>query len=239
MAIKENLQAVARAGGSEIAGATILQRVSRGVSFCTLVGSLAVEWSTGNEALMGIVGGNVLQTTHDAFVTAVATGGASFTEQAFFGLVATAAVANFPRTTATIRDRFFPPHPENLDRQDGGRPSRLASLFGRFTTAFALGTAVPTIGRSTVEERTIQENARDVLTDAALIGLGVAAIAGTVSGVTDAAEALGMQQQAHTLVDIIKSPVTYISLFGVKVAVDLARSRFRRRAAAKRGDVDA
>lgn len=226
MAVGENIQAVAQAGSSEIAHATLLQKVSLGALAC----SLAFEWGTGNEALMGVVGGNVLQATHNALTTAIATGGASFTEQAIFGLVATVAVANFPQTTAKIRERFFP---DALEHKDDGQPreeprNKVAAILGRFTTAFALGTAVPVIARSTLQERTMKENAKDVLTDAALIGLGVAAIAGAASGVQSAGEALGLQQQAHVLVDVIKSPFTYVSLFGAKMVSDLLNKRSRK-----------
>lgn len=233
MSFKEDAISVLQEGQDEIRSASLAQRVSLGAMAC----SLAFEWGTGNEALIGMVGGAVFQHTHEALLTAAATGAASFGEQSIFGITAAVAVANFPRATKAIREKFFSgvsaPRQEEVEHTDENMQmpeesyrSKIAATMGRFATVFALGTAVPTIVRNAAHERSFSENTKDVLKDATLIGLGVVAIAGAAAGATNMGDALGIHQQSEVVVNVLTNPATYAGLFGLKTAWSIVKQRF-------------
>lgn len=69
---------------------------------------LAFEWGTGNEAFLGMVGGNVYDQTGNVIATGVATGVASFFEQSVLGVAMALNIKNMPGFTRGVRENFFP-----------------------------------------------------------------------------------------------------------------------------------
>jgi hypothetical protein len=90
-------------GREEFQDASLYQRAMLGATALTL----AFEWGTGNEAVIGISAGRVLQETHSILLTTATAGGASLLEQAVFGLSAVASIHNFPKLMGAVRTKLF------------------------------------------------------------------------------------------------------------------------------------
>ena len=73
------------------------------VVLASALGGVAFEWSTGNEALLGMVGGNLHDATDNPVITSLGTGGVSFVEQFALGTMMVAAISRFPRVAESLR----------------------------------------------------------------------------------------------------------------------------------------
>lgn len=232
MSLRASLTEIRHEGINELQEATPRQKLMLGATAC----ALAFEWGTGNEALIGVVGGNVLRATNDTLLTAAAAGGASFGEQALFGMTAAASIHYFPRVTSAIRRKIVGEEDITSAAEvtdgavvDQARLSRARKIGNRFLTAFALGTSINAFKNNATKEHNLQENTKNVIVDASLIGGGVAGIAAAAAGATNAGRSMGLQHEANTFVDIISSPFTYMGLFAAKSMADLRSWRRNRR----------
>ena len=225
MSVRETLHEIGIEGREEFAEASLMQKGVLGATAC----SLAFEWGTGNEALIGLVAGNVLRNTHDTLLTAAAGGGASFAEQSVFGLLAAASVHNFPRVMTAARKRLeTPSSPEDETGNQATSVSVAKRLGDRFLTAFAIGTSLAVMKNNATKEHTAAENTKNVVIDAGLIGGGVAGVAAIAAGATNLGRSIGLRDEMNVFVDVISSPFTYLGLFSLKSAFDFRRWRANR-----------
>lgn len=191
---------------------------------------LMTEW-TATEASLIAVSGAVLEATHSPTLTALATGGTSFIEQAALGLLTVATIRNFPGPFAAVRTNRELRKQRRITNQQEAANSTLdapaevmttlttdgsvvesparnrPSLLRRFGDAFGLGTSLNALVKNTSEEYSDAENVKNVLSDASLIGLGVTAIFG-----------VGTEAFSEPVaVDVLSSPWTYATVLGVMV----------------------
>ncbi len=188
----------------------------------TLAG-VGAEWGTGNEALLGVVGGHVHEATNDPLVTSAVTGGVSFVEQLTLGAMMAATIDRFPHVVSSLRNLTANAR-EHAKTADNG-----FSKVGRFIDAFVLGAAVDVVIANTQRAQTRAENNRRVLASAAMVGTSVAAIGGGASAALKVGAEHGFETQAHVAVNVISSPWTYAGLFGAKFAYNRIRKWHARR----------
>jgi len=189
---------------------------------------LVAEW-TATEASLVAVGNTVFSETHSPLVTALATGGTSFVEQAAFGLLTIASIKNFPSVFATVRAKkeqrkerkASPPSAYNISlefiaenvqaptaaAEAGQATGKRPGLLKRFGDAFGLGTSLNALIKNSSDELSGTENVKGVISDASLIGLGVTALFGIGT------EALG----EHAATDVLSSPWTYAGVLTLVV----------------------
>ena len=180
---------------------------------------MTFEWGTGNEALLGMVGGNVLDKTGDPAATGITTAGVSFAEQTALGLAMAINVKNFPRPIRKLQERFLP----FASDEDANVENK--KLSNRFLTAFALGSSAVVLAENTKQEKDFSDNCKSAVAHSGLIAGGVAAIAVTAAGATNLGRAVGAQEASDIFVEVIKNPGTWATLFLGKVGF----SRFKNR----------
>lgn len=214
MSAREVLTEVWQAGREDVRETTHAQKALLGAAALGLV----AEW-TATEASLVAIGDAVFEATHSPLMTAIATGGSSFVEQSAFGLLTVASIQNFPNTFAAVREKREERRQRKANEQDDATaPAEVTGedtkpvaeqpthkkrgFLKRFGNAFALGTSLNTLVNNTSEEFSGKENVENVMSDAALIGLGVTALFGVGT------EALSEQAAS----DILSSPLTYASV---------------------------
>lgn len=168
------------------------------------LGSLTCAFGTVNEALMGTIGGRVLEQTHNTLLTAGTVGGVSFSEQAVLGTVAALAVTSVPHMMSTIREQFF------AQKVTGASaPGR------RIVNALTFGATLRSLARGATDQQTLGESIRTVLADATIIGLGNAAIGAFASGVTNFGIQHGQEVLANDAIHVISNPLTWLAVIAI------------------------
>jgi hypothetical protein len=230
--IGNSLSEIKQIGSNEISEASMPQKASIAATAVTL----ALEWGTFNEGAIGYVAGNVLRQTHDVLLTATAAGAVSFTEQSIFGLTAAVSINNFPKVMGAIRGKIsgnedpitIQEIPEELNKDEATSTSRIKSLGNRALTAFSIGTSLKVMKDNALEQRSLADNARNVITDAGLIAGGVVGVAATAAGATNLGRSVGLGSEANIFADVISNPFTYLGLFGIKSAFDIKSWVYKR-----------
>jgi hypothetical protein len=191
---------------------------------------LAFEWGTGNEALLayvgshayGIVGSNNL--LENTFVTGAVTGGTSMLEQSLLGVTMAKCIPKFPKTLNLLQTKF------------DAQPIEKKSLFRKFTTGFFIGTPAYLTCDNIKEPKTTQQNVKEAIGVAALIGGGVAAVSGTTGFVSDLGTIYGFKDAAETFINILEKPYTYVGLFGLIKGPGFINKRLNRKKSEKEGE---
>ncbi|MDB5177801.1 MAG: hypothetical protein JWO61_184 [Candidatus Saccharibacteria bacterium] len=228
MSAREVLNEVWKAGHEDAHETTSAQKALLGAAAAALV----IEW-TATEASLVAVGNAVFDNTHSPLLTALATGGTSFAEQAALGLVTVASINNFPSVFATVRAKreqqkqrkankpstsevplevtaedIQIPLPASEMEQPTRKRLELINRFGKqFGDAFGFGTSLNALIKNTSEEFSSEQNVKNVISDAGLIGLGVTALFGI--GI----EVLG----EHATSEVLSSPFTYAGVISLMV----------------------
>lgn len=173
-------------------------------------GTLIFEWGTGNEAMLGIVGGTVYANTGSVLMTAAATGLASFAEQGAFGAVMAYNVGNFPKPMKKVEEVFFADKEEEVKVVVGSGKNYGA----RWNSGFVLGTSILMLIDNAHEPKSAKENLKNSTVNAALIGASVVAIAASAAALSNAGHNAGggWETASDVLVNVIKNPLTYIGL---------------------------
>ncbi len=166
------------------------------------VGALAFEWGTGNEALLGTIGGRLHDLTDNPIITGIATGSVSFAEQGTIGVLMATTISNFPKVAEAVRSAI--PERKNAEQ----------SKASRFLSVMVLGAGVELAVENAKRPHSRRENMRRAIGSAAIVGVATSAIIGTVSGVTKMGAEHGFEQQANVAVDAVSNPLTYAAAFG-------------------------
>lgn len=175
------------------------------------LGGVAFEWSTGNETLLGLVGGHTHRVTEDPALTGIVTGGTSFVEQFLLGTTMAAAIGRFPRLTTSIRRLV------SSARDYAAETDKRTSKVSRFLSAFVLGAAVDVAVNNSTQEHSRKDNQKRVAASAAMVGVAVAGIGTAGSGALRLGTEYGYEAQAQTAVNVITSPWTYLGLFAASL----------------------
>jgi hypothetical protein len=228
---KEVLGEMKRDGSDEFRVASPIQKAGLGATAITL----ALEWGTFNEGIIGVVGGKVLNETHNALLAAGVAGGVSVAEQSIFGLTMVYSIRNFPRAIragrikiSSIASRYEDKEGiENTQAESdinstNDTETSVATpepaynrILGRTATAFSIGSSLATVKNNAIKELDTGENAKNVLIDSGLIGISVVGLAGVVSETTNLGRSIGLESEANLLIDVFSNPLTYAGLFGI------------------------
>jgi hypothetical protein len=246
---KEDLREIVHSGKEDFKAANLRGKLMLG----GLATGLCFEWGTGNEALLGMVGGHFFQATHDALLTAAVAGSASFTEQAILGAITAVNISNFPKLMKRLNSKFMKndsqnepyaepveqPHTVPLDEievtDEQIAAGKKIQLMGRFITAFALGTSVKALADNARETKPLRANLKNTVGDAGLIAGGVAGIVGFAAGATNLGRSFGLESYANDFVSIITHWETYAGLFGMKLLNDRRKAYKAKREMARVG----
>lgn len=189
----------------------------------TLTG-FVFEWSPANEAVLGSIGinthnelgtgGSISHSLIDRGITGLATGSASFIEQAVVGGLTALSISQFPKTFEAWRKS----NPQQNESK--------VTMTGSALTALALGSSMAVLENQVVNPRTnTKNNLTLALKAAAVVGSFNTLLAGGVSAGLDVLDRTGHTELSHDIADIIKNPLLYIGVFGLAKAVSVMRNK--------------
>lgn len=224
----EKLKDVYNVARTEHADASQSQRIA----LAATLGGLAFEWGTGNEAMLGFVGGQVHGLTHNAVVTGMAAGAATFAEQGAISVLMATTIYNFPNVANAIQNAVH-------ERKRGNEDElvKVESRGRRFAGLMLLGSSVKLALENVKTPRTKSENIKRALGGSAIIACANTAFIGSMSGVLRVAEAEGFEQQAEVFVDVASNPLTYIGIISTVVGYNKVKRWLAGRRQAKTEDV--
>lgn len=244
MGIRESIRDLRSVGQEELVASSL---GSKAILGATVVG-VGFEWSTGNEALLGFVGGDFFKASHNILMTTIATGATSFVEQSTLGALTVLSIERFPKIMDEIRrqrgarfekkqiandedltqakDLILPEDNRSEDlgqKQDNNEidPDLDDRTTGeQFLRAFALGTSVIQGIDNSDHKRSFRKNLKTVLKDARLIATGIIGIAFSASTLTTIGDKVGgtAETVSHGVVDALTNPFLYVGLFALTVA---------------------
>ena len=193
---------------------------------CLLLGAtatgLAFEWGPGNEWLIGSVGASVHQSydpnsfgqlLQSSALAGGASGVASAVEQSALGLLMAGSVRNFPKTFQKWDETRAEPAPVSSDKND-------------IITGITLGTSAVVIEKNAKNpKRTYKQDSVTVAKTAGIIGIFNALLVSSLSVGLRVLEDQGYEQASQNIEAIAKNPLTYLSIFGLYKAIQIAKNR--------------
>jgi hypothetical protein len=183
---------------------------------------LAFEWGPGNEWLIGSVGTSVHQSydpnsfgqlLQSSALAGGATGVASAVEQSALGLLMAGSVRNFPKTFQKWDETRAEHAPISSDKND-------------IITGITLGTSAVVIEKNAKNpNRTYKQDSVTVAKTAGIIGIFNALLVSSLSIGVRILEDQGYEQASQNIEAIAKNPLTYLSVFGLYKAIQIAKNR--------------
>lgn len=192
----DKLKEIYKTANREHADASLGQRALLATTF----GSIAFEWSSGNESMLGFVAGTMHELTHNPLATSVVTGGASFAEQSVIGVLMAMTIHSYPEVTAKVREIVTA----------GGEKSD--TFLKRYGSAMLLGAGVEVAKENAVRPHDRKENVQRVLGSAGLIAVSNTTLIAGLSGLLKLGEENGFEVATATVVDIASNPLTYVAV---------------------------
>jgi len=219
MSVHEHLQNVRdiwRASREDIGETNIVQRLAMTATTAAFLADIPLH-----EAALGMTAGWTYSETHNPLIAGAAMGATSFVIESGISSGTAITVNGLPKAVDTYQEKY-------LEGKTKGKASYDDDEVGSFKDdavfALAFGSGPLVVKKHMAreqesEERSVGQDVRVGVRAAGFLGVFNTALAGGVTAVAWGGEKLDVSEVSDVIIDVARSPFTYIGLFGLRYGV--------------------